>query len=94
MGMGTMKKRENRGGRRKGAGLKTGTPYKNAKKVPEERHKHKKTITYTQKQFNLVCAAMKKQDSTQHTVFARVAVLNYSAWILAEGEKMDVFENT
>ena len=76
-----MKKRETRGGPRKGAGLKPGT-YKNAQKPPEERHSDKRQVSYTQTQGERVDAAMEKVGVKKHTDFSRYAVLKYCDEIL------------
>jgi len=69
-------KKKRRGGPRKGAGLKPGTPHKNAQKLPEERHSVKKQVSYTPDEWDAIQAKIESL-SINFAEFAREATLKY-----------------
>ena len=69
------------GGKREGAGMKTGI--KKTKLKPDaDRYSVEKSVSYTEKQFKAVEQAMKKAGHKKHTEFGRVAGLRYADEIL------------
>ena len=62
------------GGKRKGAGMKTGLKKKKLK-APEERHSIKKYVSYTPEEWQRVAARMEELGIQKYSVYARQTTL-------------------
>ena len=66
--------RTQHGGKRKGAGMKTGIK-KTKLKTPGERHSVKKYVSYTPEEWQRVSAKMKELGIQKYSVYARQTTL-------------------